>query len=177
MTHARKTIRDAAVSLLTGQTAAGARVFSNVIYRFKPADLPAINVVTADEKAEIYGESTRTMKRTLRLWVEVIGKDVVDQNIDDTLDGIAEAVELKFALDETLNTTASDCVYAETQLFVTDEGQAPMATLRIGFDVTYYTVPEFAAPADEFLTGHYVLRPSDATTDSPAMTGDITLDQ
>jgi hypothetical protein len=95
MSHVRQQIRDAAAVLLTGLTS-GAHVFAardTFAYPLQDAELPAVIVDTADERAEVYGfgGSARPLVCECDLRVRVVAKSVT--GYADTVDTICAEVQ------------------------------------------------------------------------------------
>lgn len=136
--HPRQKIRYAAFDILTDKLKNCVRSFSK--NRFDPtwekSELPAINIYTLQETAEIFEVAPRRLKRTLTLAVEVIVQS--DDKADDILDQLSLAVENSFAENDTLNCTASDCVMTSTDLIQKPEGDTLTGSAILSFDVTYY---------------------------------------
>lgn len=106
--HIRKQIRGAVVTLLTGLTTTGARVYKSRTYQLDPdLELPALLVYTPNEDtddAEVSGFCTPgTMERQITVAVEAVA--TANSNCDDTLDLICKEVEAKVATSPLLGIT------------------------------------------------------------------------
>lgn len=100
MAHQRKLIRKSVVALLvSGGTAAGARVKSTRVEPHKKSQLPAIAVYTLKEPVDPASKDTapRELTRDLKLevvgWVGVTDPDTVDDAMDDLAEQIEAAME------------------------------------------------------------------------------------
>src|SRR5947209_4166802 len=91
MSHKRTLIRQAAVTKLSGATAAGTRVYSNVSLPLDELELPAINLYTLSESSEEFNVGPPRLRRNLKLACEITAE--ANSSLDDTLDSIAYAVE------------------------------------------------------------------------------------
>lgn len=91
--HARKQVRDAAVSDLTGLTMTGANVFTSRIAKLTTAQMPGLKVMLWDEVGDLGGQALGTMLRRGRLVVEgwLQGGD----DIEDDLDQMAAEIEAR----------------------------------------------------------------------------------
>lgn len=148
MPHQRKLIRDHAVSMLMGQTAAGSKVFAN---RVRPLisngwldRLPAIVIYTLDESSEIFNAAPREYMRTVQLMVEIQAR--AEESLDDVLDAIADDVERILLRDDTLGGTVNDLRYAQTRMALREDGENLIGACLIQFDAEYLD----ERPDDEF---------------------------
>lgn len=142
MPHQRKLIRDHAVSMLMGQTAAGSKVFAN---RVRPLisngwldRLPAIVIYTLDESSEIFNAAPHEYMRTVQLMVEIQAR--AEENLDDVLDAIADDVERILLRDDTLGGTVNDLRYAQTRMALREDGENLIGACLIQFDAEYLDV-------------------------------------
>lgn len=139
MSHKRTQIRAAFVSLLTGETSADDRVYSSRVRPIWNEELPALNVWTDEETAEILNEQPRIYRRTLQVVIEAYTnmKEDVDLNLDLLSDQIGYTVDTHdlFSLKEHV----AEIIYTGSQYSISGEGtkQAGVAILR--FDVIYFT--------------------------------------
>ena len=87
--HARKQVRAAAVSDLTGLTTTGANVFNARVKPMREQDMPGLNVFLLDETSD--WDAQGTMVRSGDLVIE--GRAQGGDDLFDTLDQIAAEVE------------------------------------------------------------------------------------
>jgi len=140
MPHARKQIRDAAVTALTGLTTTGARVYPSRAVPVQEDRLPALLVYTREETSgvdTIGGAGSRGLQRICSLRVEGICQSIAD--LDDQADDIAAEVETALAADPSLGGLAKDLQLTQTEIGFTDEGGQPIAGVRMIFAVQYRT--------------------------------------
>lgn len=173
MAHQRETIRKQVVQVLTGQTAAGARVFAN---RVKPlasngwtSQLPAIVVYTLDEQAEILNAAPREYLRTVQVMVEI--QAAADDALDDVLDDIADAVELLLLRDDTLGDTVNDLQMVRTRMALKEQGETLIGACMIQFDAEYLdrrpddgfnaTLPDLSTLSTEYSLNNAQADPAD----------------
>lgn len=161
--HQRQTIRDSVVSILkAGNTTVGDNVFPSRFLPLEKETLPCINVYTKSETADIYQAAPRQHERKLTLSVEINVRAV--SGIDDTLDSIAEEVEHVLMQDDTLGDVCGDCVYTGSEVTILENGDAPIGSCVLTYEVTYYTY----AVADVTETnGDADLNEADVTWHSP----------
>lgn len=159
VSHPRTAIRKKAVELLMGNTGVGASVYVSRVAPFIVNDwdnqLPAISVYTMDEAGEIHNAAPREYRRTVQLAVEIQGE--ADEALDDVLDEIARQVELILLRDDTLDGTASDLRYSQTQMVLREQGKTVIGACRIIFDADYLDEqpgPDFNETLDDLATVH-----------------------
>lgn len=138
MAHVRKTIREYFGTQLTGLTTTGANVFESRVYPMQAAKLPAILIYTTTESSEEVAFSSRRVQNRV-LSVEVQGFVRAISNFDDTLDLIAKEVEVAILDDPTLGGLAINTELTNTQADYSGEGEQPVGTIRLTFDVQYRT--------------------------------------
>ena len=134
MTHKRQTIRVAAVAVLTGLTTTGTNVTTSPVY---PRDtLPHLSVSTPSETVETdLGVIGNTQTRTLVLMVE--GRAQATANVQNTLDDIAEEVEVALMADVTLGGLALDTELRETEVDLTGDVEQPIGLITMTWAILY----------------------------------------
>lgn len=137
--HARKQIRAAAVSDLTGLSTTGANVFNARVKPIREQDMPCLNVFLLDENSD--WDAQGTMLRTGDLVIE--GRTQGGDDLFDMLDVIAAEVETAIyaetpALSELLHNIGTP----RTQIELQDTQQGAdrrTGIIRILFPVQYRT--------------------------------------
>lgn len=138
MAHVRKTIREYFGTQLTGLTTTGANAFESRVYPMQSAKLPAILIYTTSESSEEQAfSSKRVQNRTLSVEVEGFVRAI--SNFDDTLDQIAEEVEEAILDDPTLGGLAINTELESTTANYSGDGEQPVGTIRLTFEVQYRT--------------------------------------
>lgn len=135
MANKRKLIRTAAVSLLSGNTAAGTNVFDNRVTRFWREELPAISVFTRQETATKRDVSGRQSIRVLELQIEVRAEG--DEAVDDTLDDICEQIENIIEENQSINGLAHGTVLTNTEIELDADGEKLIGIATLNFEVRY----------------------------------------
>lgn len=136
MTHARTQLRQAVVSLLTGNTTAGNRVYSSRVYPLDEPKLPALLVFTPQDDMEKPSmQRPRTQHRNLQLVIEGYVKARGD--IDVEADALALEVEELIGSDPTLSGLAKDAMIVSTTTQLSGEGDKPVAVVTLTFVVLY----------------------------------------
>lgn len=136
MTHARTQIRQAVVTLLTGASPAGNRVYASRVYPLDEARLPALLVFS---NQEVVNEQSLTRPRTQlrQLSLTVEGYVKAQGNVDETTDSLALAVEKAIAADPTLGGLVKDAVLDTTETQLSGDGDKPVAVVTLTFAVKY----------------------------------------
>lgn len=132
----RAEIRKRVVETLRDRTDVADRVFSNRARQLWPEELPAIMVYTRTESASEFGSAPRTLKREIRLAVEVVAK--ADEDLDDELDRISEQVEALIGSDDTLGGTVADVVIQDLEMSLSGQGETVFGSSVMTFRVTYF---------------------------------------
>lgn len=137
--HARRQIRDAVVTALTGLATTGTRVYSTRVYPLQPTDLPCLLVYTAEERAKsITMPAPRQQLRTLVLGVEAVAKATAD--LDDVLDGIAKEVEVAMqAQSGPLLALVRDYTLDRTTIGVSGESESQVGVARMFWSFDFLT--------------------------------------
>jgi hypothetical protein len=141
---ARKDIRQKIGEVLRGNTTAGANVFVSRTRKISAASLPAILVYTRQEAAEEFNTAPRELKRTLSVGIEIVAR--ADDDLDDTLDDLAEEVERilsenqLLADDDGSNERCSDVAYKGAEISLTADGDNQHGACVLSYDVTYHTL-------------------------------------
>lgn len=108
--HIRRQIRDRIVTLLTGLSTTGARVYNTPVYALAPSnELPCILVYTLSEDVSKPkfchpGE----IQRSIAVAIEAVA--TATTGVQDTLDQVCKEVEAKLATDFYLNALAKDAI-------------------------------------------------------------------
>lgn len=139
--HARKQIRDAVATALTGLTTTGSNVFKSRTQQIADDKLPALQVYTRDERltADSMGGADRPRERELRLWV-VGAVRTTSTEPDDTLDTICAEVETALGNSNNLSNLVRDLELVSTQIEVpTDPADKRAGRVGMTWRCTYRT--------------------------------------
>ena len=138
--HARKQVRAAAVSDLTGNALTGSDVFNARVSPIREADMPCFNVFLLDETSE--HDAMTTVLRTGDLVVE--GRDFGGDDIFDKLDALAaEAERIIYGETPALAGLLQNIGTPRTQIELTDPTQGSerrTGIIRVLFPVQYRTL-------------------------------------
>lgn len=141
MTHQRETIRKGVVSLIeTAAIVAAGKVYSNRSLPLWAANLPTINITSDSEESERYDMTGGTsLERILDLVVEATALNVSDENLDDTLDDLAELIEATLGADHTWGGLVTASTLTATEFETDDEGENSTGTIRMTYTAQYHT--------------------------------------
>lgn len=138
MSHARTQIRQAVVAMLTGNTAAGNRVFTSRVYPLDNPKLPALLVSTPQENmGNPSMQRPRTQQRTPQLVIEGYVKARGD--IEAEADALAVQVEQIIGADPALGGRVKDTMLDSTVIRLSGDGETPVAIITLTFAVLYCT--------------------------------------
>jgi len=139
MAHVRKAIREHVVTTITSLSTTGSNVYETRYFPLQTANLPALLVYTLDETIEDYtmGSNTRTQHRSLNLIIEAHCRGT--DNIDDTLDTIAEEVEEAMVTDISRAGNAKDTKLVSTEIEF-DTASQKTGLMRLTYLISYSTV-------------------------------------
>lgn len=136
--HIRQQIREQIGTTLTGLTTTGSNVYQSRVYPLENSKLPALIIYTRSESIEpLDMGSNRTLQRNLQLVIEAFAKGT--SNTDDTADTIAKEIEIAMANDTTHNDLAIDSFLETTEIEYNGEGDQPVASLSMVYNITYIT--------------------------------------
>lgn len=132
--HARRSIREAVAAALTGLATTGSRVFQS---RMRPQEsLPALLVATNGEEIE---QDLGTVQ-TRALDIDVTGVALAASGVDDTLDAIAEEVEVAMQAAGTLGGLVSaPPVLTAIRTAFDDSLEQPAGEVSLTFRCLYFT--------------------------------------
>lgn len=137
MTHARQQIRDQIVEDLSGIS--GTTVYSMRRYAIDHKKLPVVLVYTMGETSSLLtiGRDSKTINRTLSVGIEAIVKSSTD--VADVVDTLCAQIEAAIGNDFNLNGLAKSAILTDTQIDINVEGENPISSARLTYDVNYQT--------------------------------------
>jgi vacuolar-type H+-ATPase subunit D/Vma8 len=140
--HVRQQIRDAAVTLLTGLSITGSRVYKTRMQRLESTDLPCLLVNTDSEQIEAQTIVFNSLlERQLNLSVRILVQN--STTFDDVVDAVIKDIEIAINASETSNTLnglAEKIEMKNIDVSVDATGEQPIAEATLTFLVTYYTL-------------------------------------
>lgn len=131
----RQLIREAAKALLIDNTNAGSNVYSNRVSAFWKSEFPCISIFMHDESSAPRNMGGRQSIRTGTLVVQVV--DEATENLDDSLDLIADEVESVFESNLSLSGTVQSCVLQNTEMELSSESAKPVGSVTLTYQITY----------------------------------------
>lgn len=136
MTHARKQIRDAAVAVLTGATAAGSAVYAGQLH--PTTETPRLLVWTRGDAFDEYvSTESGDYARDVVLVVDAIASGLVSTLVD-AVDALALEVENLIESDLTLGGVAITATYAGTDVEFDGDANPPAGRASIVYNVKFY---------------------------------------
>ncbi len=139
MSHARQKIRDAVVTLVTGLTTTGSRVFDTRLYNLEPSeDLPGLVIYNKNESSERSDFSPNNYSRELEVIIE--GYAETNSLVENVLDTISLEVENVMGANPLLSNTATTSELNATEIEFDVMGEKPIGIIRLTYSVTYYTL-------------------------------------
>lgn len=156
MPHQRTVIRDAVVTALLGQTAAGARVYNARHLPLRRRELPAVLVRSGSGGESVDADSSTSAPRELIRRYDLEICPVVradDEDVDATLDALALEIETVMHADPYFGPVAADSILVNTeQAEVELDGDRSVGGLVLTYQFTYQTMaPEAPTDMDDFL--------------------------
>lgn len=134
MPHARKQLRDALKTRLTGLATTGARAFAGRVEPLTTAECPGLNVRVSAETAR--DDLTLLEDDSLRD-VQIVVEGYVNAGGEDTLDQIALEVEQALEAEPTLGGLIDELTYQSTTLRRVPEGEYDHAVVTLAYSAVY----------------------------------------
>lgn len=144
--HYRNTIVDKIAEMLTGETGAGSKVYTDRARTIWPEKLPVVLVYADDETAEIINESPREYEKSLD--VSVVVAISQDENWQDTLGDYSAKIETILLTDTSLSGVVADLILERTSFDRVQIGESVVATMRVDLVATYYQYLPAGLPDD-----------------------------
>lgn len=139
--HVRQQIRSAIITQVTSLTTTGTNVFEHRVYPLAEDDLPALVVSTSSEGASMATiggmGSVASLERGLSVSIEGYVKATSD--VAQTLDTIAEEIEVALGDDETLGGLVESIELSGTTIDITADGDQPVGVIKLDYEVVYRT--------------------------------------
>ena len=137
MTHIRESIRKDVVATVTGLTTTGNNVFATRMRPVSDSQLPCLLVYATEELISLEDGTLDAPSRTIN--VRISGVVEANSSLDDTLDDIAEEVEIAMRIDITQGgySISTDLISTTTEL----EGEAnkQVGIVHLDYLITYRT--------------------------------------
>ena len=135
MAHIRKQIRDAVLAELAGQPITQGRVFDRPIHSLQENELPALVVISGDERVEW---ATAGQPRLSARDADVMVECVADGNdYQDTLDTMIVAVEKALHMNATIDAICKDFTLTEIKTTGIGDGDKPVGVASMIFAAEY----------------------------------------
>jgi hypothetical protein len=145
MAHARKQIRTAVASLVSGLSTTGSRVYPSRVYSLAEEDLPSLSVFTVDAgNDEVVTRismgspgSPPRFHRSCPLIIE--GHALLGENVDDMLDQIALEVEVAMSAPLTIGSRTLPAQLQSTSKELIGDAEDQIGIVRLLYTVPYVT--------------------------------------
>lgn len=134
----RKAVRDAVKAMLTGETSAGANVFTSLDRPLKPDELPAILIYTQTSKRGPKDNGRSFVPRIVTVTIEGAISSKPDTALDDAED-LAEAIEAIMEGDLTLGNVVTDTQWLQSVSDISSAGSTTLGVCMLEYDVTILT--------------------------------------
>lgn len=139
MSHLRQQIREAVETILaSAPNAVVATIYRSHVY--PKTALPCVAIYTTNETSELENvtlPSVRTYSRRVDLNIEVTAESQV--NVEDAVDTLAAAVEVKMASDPTLGGLVVDAALEQTNIELHGDTLIPFGTAQLRYVCWYRT--------------------------------------
>jgi len=138
--HARKQIRDAVVTALTGLTTTGANVFVDEPHDLAESQLPCLSIDDADEQLS-YESGTGQRQQMREYGITVACKVQSSGAVHELRDQVAGEVETAMAAQVAsgLSGLVSGIDHGGTEFSIDGAGSRPIAVATIHYVCRYYT--------------------------------------
>lgn len=151
--HPRKLIRDSVVSILSGATVAGTKVYPTRVLPFRLPELPVISVYTVDEVVDAESADTFPRELTRKISLVIEAMSAPGPNVDDTMDALALEIETAMHADSYLGETCEDSILESTDIESLELGDREVGWIALSYSVTYCAnAPDFAVPTNDLNT-------------------------
>lgn len=143
--HARRQIREASVTLATGLTTTGARVFDSRQFELEADDVPFWNVSTSDEPEDSQRSSmgpSGLLQRELTVLFVGVARELNGALLQQKLDLMAEELETAFtksALAALLAGVRGLELVSTEHNFDIDETDQAIGSVELRWVITYFT--------------------------------------
>lgn len=141
MSHIRQNVREAAAAAVTGLATTGTNVFKSRTLPLRQGDFPCLAVYARSDSPD-YAQASmgdRTLvPRVIELHVQGFVKQLDDEDLEDTLDDIAEEVEGAL-FDAFPFGTAIGLTIGQQTLDVDTQGDETLGVIDMVFNVMYRT--------------------------------------
>lgn len=137
MSHVRKQIRDALVTLVSGLATTADRVFTSRVHPLAEHELPGLRVFVDDEEIELQSiHGPGMLQRRVTCRVECVS--ALEDGLDDDLDQMALEVEHAVAGDATLGGIFNGMLTpSAVEVNRSGEGAVPIGVLALVYEGEY----------------------------------------
>lgn len=145
MPHARKQIRSAVTTMLTGLATTGSHVYPSRVYSLDDSELPSLSVFTVDagneeSVARVTLGSSGSPPRFHRVCPLIIeGHAKVSDDVDDVLDQISLEIEVAMSAPLTIGSRTLPAQLQSTSKELIGDSEDQIGIVRLLYTVPYVT--------------------------------------
>lgn len=174
----KRNIRLKIQDLLLNKSEAKDRVFINRTIPTQSEDLPVILIYSMGEAVRRFNEAPKTYRRNMSVRIECIASGSNDDDLDLTLEKIADVVERQMEIDDTLGDLVNKVELSSTDYQADPDAESPTGILALTYDVEFFTdaiipgsdsLPNFEGANVDYKVG-------DAPTDPDVVDAEDTID-
>ncbi len=155
--HQRQIIREAVHAVLLGNTSAGTQVSKNRQRPYRTAQLPAIDLMNADDAVDSESANTAPKELLHTYSLDVRVRVAVTDAVDDAMDALAEEIEPLMHADPFFGGAAGEkgSSLTGTSFDFDTEGEFDIGLMTLSYDFKYYTQADAVkTDLDEFDKAH-----------------------
>ena len=135
-------IRKALQELLRDKLNINGKVYANRVIPMQAGDLPVVLIYPESEESTILRKDPyRTLRRDLRITIQIIATDSEVESLSDCLDNFASEIEKAIEGSNRLGNIVHDINIDNLEAAYRGEGQKPEGSLSLNYNVTYVTKP------------------------------------
>lgn len=146
----KRKIREYVKNILLDKTPARERVRIGRSVPTQAEDLPTLLVYTQGETVSRFDEAPKSYRRNMNLVIECLEAGDTDDDLDSRLEELGEKVEELIEADETFGGLINKVELSSTSYQTEPDGQSPIGSLVLGFNVDFFTFPKAHEAIDDF---------------------------
>lgn len=153
-------------------TPAGEKVFVSRLIPTDFEDQTVILIFGTGEQVSRFDQSPKSYRRTFSLRVECIDYGDNDDDLDERLEALGEAVEKVMEYDETLGGLVNKLELSSTEYTTDSEAASPVGLLALTYNVEFFTFPgvliaegvdDYEETNVKYRVGHHAGPPDEVT--------------
>lgn len=155
--HQRQIIREAVHAVLLGNTTVGAEVAKNRQRPYRNRELPAIDIMNADDSVDPESANTAPKELLHTYSLDLLVRVKVTDAVDDAMDALAKEIEPLMHVDPFFGGAAGEkgSSLTGTSFDFDTEGEWDIGLMTLHYDFKYYTQADAVKTGlDEFDKAH-----------------------